>query len=205
MSALKANKGEVMVRLFYKTFFCVVVFVFAISFLGVGHAFAAKPFNNKIFYADSTNSGAAAPLAKFKKNANKLFKMMHMSKQQWISHLPSKAELGVPVYPGAVIVSSQQGYSDNGENLLPELVLVTSDPLKKVEAWYANKLKGWNHISNYDAFLPPHKNVDVMSDKFDATPHVQLEKIMTKNQLDGMFLKQPGNGKTGIIIRYDKK
>jgi hypothetical protein len=177
-------------------FACVLVFS--------GFAIAPKTITSrsKMFYADSSGNGTAAPLAKFKKDADSWFKKMGTTKQKWLSQIPSEKKLGVPVYPGAVITVYQQGYHDSQETLLPELVLASPDPAKKIEAWYAEKLKGWNHNKTYHAFLPPHKNVDVMSDKYNATQHVEIEKAMSKNQFDGMFLKQPANTKTGIIIRY---
>ena len=63
------------------------------------------------------------------------------------------------------------------------------DPAKKIEAWYSKKLKGWNHNKTYHAFLPPNKNVDVMSDKYAATPHVEIEQSMSKNQFDGRLFQ----------------
>ncbi len=188
-------------ELFYKTIYRAWLFIILVAVISNASTFEAKA-KGLNSYSDTTSSGTVAPLAKFKKDAPKMFKMMKMTKQQWVSNLPNKTQLGVPVYPGAVIVAQQQGYSDNGETLLPELILVSPDPISKIETWYSEKLKDWNHIRNYNAFLPPHKIVDVMSDKFDATRHVQREKIMQKHQLDGMFLKQPDNAKTGIIVRY---
>jgi hypothetical protein len=175
-------------------FVCVLVFA--------GFVIAPKTITNrsKMNYSDSSGSGTVAPLAKFKKDADTWFKRMGITKQQWLSQLPSKKELGVPVYPGAVITVYQQGFHDG--STIPELILVSPDPAKKIEAWHADKLKGWIHNKTYHAFLPPHKNVDVMSDKYSATPHVEIEQAMSKNQFDGMFLKQPDNTKTGIIIRY---
>lgn len=175
---------------------------FLIGFIYMANTNGIEAAGSKVFYSDSTASGMVAPLAKFKTDAPKMFKMVNMTKQQWISELPTRGQLGAPIYPGAVIVDNQQGYSNNGETKLAELILVSPDPIKKIEAWYSEKLKDWNHIQNYDVFLPPQRIVDVMSDKFDATPHVQLEKILQKHQLDGMFLQQPDNAKTGIIICY---
>jgi len=175
---------------------CILVFA--------GFVSAPKIITNrsKMFYTGLSGNGTAAPLAKFKKDADSWFKKMGTTKQKWLSQLPSEKELGVPAYPGAVITVYQPGFHDSQETLLPKLVLASPDPAKKIEAWYANKLKGWIHNKTYHAFLPPHKNVDVMSNKYNATPHVEIEHAMSKNQFDGMFLKQPDNTKTGIIIRY---
>ena len=192
LNIMKSGKVNVLVLFFF----------FLIGFICMANTNGMEAAGSNAFYSDSTAGGMVAPLAKFKTNAPKMFKMVNMTKKQWISMLPTDAKSGVPVYPGAVIVSNQQGYSDNGETKLAELILVSPDPIKKIEAWYSEKLKDWNHIQNYDVFLPPHKIVDVMSDKFDATPHIQLEKILQKHQLDGMFLQQPDNAKTGIIISY---
>lgn len=164
---------------------------------------AAQPHTNYAFRAlRDSSSGAAAPLADFKPGAEKMFKQFGYTKKKWIAGLPSKADLGVPVYPGALIVAYQSGYKDDKEKLLPELVLVSSDPPQKIESWYASRLKGWKHIKNYHAFIPHGKNVDVMSDEYNATPHVEIEKSMSKNQFQGMFMMPPDNTKSGIIIRF---
>jgi hypothetical protein len=176
--------------------------LFACFLVFAGFAIAPKvnTIRSKMFYAGLSGNGTAAPLAKFKKDADAWFKKMGTTKQKWLSQLPSEKELGVPVYPGAVITVYQPGFHDG--STISELILASPDPAKKIEAWYADKLKGWIHNKTYHAFLPPHNNVDVMSDKYDATPHVEIEQAMSKNQFDGMFLKQPDNTKTGIIIRY---
>lgn len=128
--------------------------------------------------------------------------MVGTTKQKWIASLPSKNEVNIPIYPGAKLVEYQKGYTDEKLKVLPEIVLVSPDPVKKIESWYSNKLKGWNFIKEHDVFEQPGKKIDVMSDEFRATRHVEIEKILMKNQLQGMFLKQPADAKTGIIIRY---
>ena len=192
------QKSKTFSRVIYLLAFFVSVLVLA------GFALAPKTIttSGKMFYADSSGNSTVAPLANFKKDADSWFKKMGITKQKWLSQIPSEKKLGVPVYPGAVITVYQPGFHDSQETLLAEIILASSEPAKKIEAWYANKLKGWTHNKTYHAFLPPNKNVDVMSDKYAATPHVEIEQSMSKNQFDGMFLKQPENTKTGIVIRY---
>lgn len=165
---------------------------------------SARASNRSSVSADSSGNGTVAPVAPFKKDADVWFKRMGTTKQKWIAQLPSRSELGVPVYPGAEIVVYQAGYSDKSDKLLPELGLTTSDPIKKVTAWYKKRLNGWSYNRDYNAFLPPNVKVDVMSDKFNATPHVELEHIFSKGQASGMFVNQPDNAKTLITIRYEK-
>jgi len=182
------------------TIYLLSLFVCVLAFSGFEIAPKTVTNRSKMFYADSSSNRMAAPLAKFKKDADSWFKKMGITKQKWLSQLPSEKKLGVPVYPGAVITVYQQGFYDR--STISELILTSPDPAKKIEAWYTNKLKGWIHNKTYHAFLPPNKNVDVMSDKYAATPHVEIEQAMSKNQFDGTFLKQPANTKTGIVIRY---
>ena len=202
MKRTKTSLRNINIMKSYKGTFWGLLFILLIGFICMANTNGMETASSRASYVDSTTSRAAAPLAKFKSNAPKMFKMVNISKQQWISELPTEGQLGVPVYPGAVIVVYQRGYHDSSETRLSELILVSSDPISKVESWYSKKLKDWNHIQNYDVFLPPHKIVDVMSDKFDATHHVELEKILEKHQLDGMFLQQPDNAKTAITIMY---
>ena len=188
----------------FKSVYLSVFIIFVAAFIEIINMPSVKANNKLISNSDSTGSGTVAPLGPFKKNAEVWFKRMGTTKQKWLSQLPSKAELGVPVYPGAVIVVYQSGFSAAKEALLPELGLTTPDPIKKVESWYKNRLKNWTYDKDYDDFLPPGKTVDVMSDKLNATPHVILEKVFQKGQVSGMFINQPENAKTLISIRYIK-
>ena len=204
MTEFKAmiEKGETKNRLFH-IMNRLVLFLIVVSFICINDV-SATGAKNHVHRSGSKGGETVAPLAKFKKNADKMFRMVGTTRQKWLSELPRKSDIKVPVYTGAVLVVFQNGYHDSDETRLPEIILVSPDPPKKVEAWYANKLKKWNHIVNYNTFLPPNKVVDLMSDEYDATPHVEIQKAMGKNQFDGMFLKQPENTKTGIIIMYKK-
>lgn len=194
---MKGNKMQIIAKIVSRSIFVLFV-IFSIEFFQTPNIKAA---NIKIVFSDSTN-GTVAPLAQFKKDADKNFKMVGTTREKWIANLPSKSDINIPIYPGTKLVVYQKGYQDSKEKLLPEIVLVSSDPLEKIENWYAAKLKGWNFIKAHDVFEQPGKTVDVMSDEFNAAPHVEIEKVLMKNQFDGMFLKQPADAKTGIIIRY---
>lgn len=179
-----------------------IMMITAVEFLNLPQVKAGSRIS---IFTKSPGSGTVAPIAPFKKDADVWFKRMGTTKEKWIAGLPTKSELGVPVYPGAVIVIFQAGFYGKKETLLPELGLTTPDPLKKVEAWYKEKLNNWTLNKDYHSFLPPNVKVDVMSDKYRATPHIDLETLMTKNQGSGMFINQPKNAKTLITIRYKKK
>ncbi len=201
VSVGKENSGKITGRMSNSLMIFIIMILLA-GIMSTSKTVAVGKIQTK---QNSKSHGTVAPLAKFKKNADNMFKMMGITKKQWLSRLPSKSELGVPVYPGVKLVVYQAGFKDpknSKNNLLPEVILVSPDLINKIETWYAGKLKGWNHNKTYHAFLPPGKNVDVMSDKYRVTPHVELEQAVSKNQFDGMFLKQPANTRTGIIIRY---
>jgi len=186
---------------FYKTIFSIVILVSIFGYVYTKNTPELKPNADMPFYSDSTG-GTAAPLASFKSDADKMFKQLGITKKQWLDGLPTKKALGVPVYPDAVIVGYSLGYEESGKKVLSEITLVSPTDLDKVEKWYSEKLNTWNHLSSYHVFLPPHKNVDLMSDEFDATPHVELDEVTSKDQFTGNFLKQPDNAKTAITIKY---
>ena len=203
MKSLKIIQlNSIGMKMFFKITILSIFLLSIVSAIHIKSAGALEINHNIKFLADSASNTMVAPLAKFKKIAATRFKQMHMTKNQWLSKFPTQSELGVLVYPGAKIVDYQPGYKDETEKTLPELILVSTDPPGKIESWYLKKLKGWQFKKGSHVFLPANKDVNVMSDKFDATPHIMIEKIFRKGQLDGMFLKQPDNAKTGIIIRY---
>ena len=56
--------------------------------------------------------------------------------------VPSEAELGVPVYPGAEGVKNAAGSVTEGDKTYSAAQFVTEDPVSKVLDWYRNELKG---------------------------------------------------------------
>jgi hypothetical protein len=74
--------------------------------------------------------------------------------QQWV--VPSKEEVGIPAYPGAVIVAlkDKSWMEVNGEksDTLPAITLATMDEPAVVTAFYKDNLSGWKHKNQMDMF-----------------------------------------------------
>jgi hypothetical protein len=74
--------------------------------------------------------------------------------KNWV--VPSKEEVGIPAYPGSVIVALQgkSWMESNGERMdtLPSLTLATKDEPAKVTAFYKEKLADWKHKNQMNMF-----------------------------------------------------
>jgi hypothetical protein len=73
--------------------------------------------------------------------------------------VPSKEDVGIPPYPGAVITSVSAPSADtikHKDEVLPFVNLVTSDISSSVIDFYKRNLtkdKGWNYIEEYRTFV----------------------------------------------------
>lgn len=73
--------------------------------------------------------------------------------------VPTKQEVGIPVYPGAVITSVSAPSEDTvkyDKQILPFVNLVSTDSPSKVIAFYKSRLtndKGWNFSEEYSTFI----------------------------------------------------
>ena len=122
--------------------------------------------------------------------------------KQWV--IPSKEEVGIPAYPGSVIVAlKEKGWMEaNGEKMdtLPAITLATADEPAKVAAFYKEKLADWKHknqMGMFDIFWTgkdEFNNMDVTESA--TTPNVVIMEAFSA-QTD--FL--PG-AKTAITIVY---
>lgn len=56
--------------------------------------------------------------------------------------VPSEAELGVPIYPGAEGVKNAAGSVTEGDKTYSAAQFLTEDAVSKVLDWYKNELKG---------------------------------------------------------------
>jgi len=123
--------------------------------------------------------------------------------KQWV--VPSKEEVGIPAYPGSVIVAlkEKKGWMEvNGEKMdtLPAITLATKDEPAKVAAFYKEKLADWKHKNQMDMFdifwtgKDEFNNMDITESA--TTPNVVIMGAFSA-QTD--FL--PG-AKTAITIVY---
>jgi hypothetical protein len=71
-------------------------------------------------------------------------------------NVPSKAEVGLPAYPGAFIVTLMESkeviMNDDTLISLPSMTLATTDDQAKVVSFYKEKLKDWKFKNSYDMF-----------------------------------------------------
>ena len=74
--------------------------------------------------------------------------------EQW--DIPSKDTVGLPAYPGAVIVAYKEAAEMTANDVkyetLPQLVLSTMDEPGKVAMFYKEKLKDWKYKREFDMF-----------------------------------------------------
>ncbi|MDH4221026.1 MAG: hypothetical protein OEY18_02175 [Candidatus Aminicenantes bacterium] len=83
------------------------------------------------------------------------------NRQMWVDmimqwEIPSKESVGIPPYPGAVIIAvkeaSEMIANDEKYKTLPMLTLSTFDEPAKVAAFYKDKLKDWKYDRQFDMF-----------------------------------------------------
>lgn len=97
-----------------------------------------------------------APWAKLSKNAPKEISVRKYP-------VPTKDEVGIPAYPGAVISSVSAPREDTLEfkkEVLPFVILVSKDSPEQVISYYKKKLTkagGWNYNEEFKTFVkgPP--------------------------------------------------
>ena len=117
-----------------------------------------KIFNNIIqilvivLFLTGISQAQFAPWAKLSKDAPKEISGRNYS-------VPSKEQVDIPVYPGAVISSVSAPSADTikyKQEVLPFINLVTSDLLSNVVNFYKRNLtkdKGWNYSEEYKTFV----------------------------------------------------
>ncbi len=123
--------------------------------------------------------------------------------KQWV--VPSKEEVGIPAYPGSVIVAlKEKGWMEaNGEKMdtLPAITLATSDEPAKVAAFYKEKLADWKHenqMGMFDIFWTGKDEFNNMDVAESATTPNLLVMGAISAQTDFM-----PKAKTAITIVYE--
>jgi len=117
-----------------------------------------RVFNNIIqivvivLFLTAITQAQYAPWAKLSKDAPK-----EINERKY--PVPTKEEVGITPYPGAVISSVSAPKEDTVKyerEMLPFVNLVTSDPPSNVIAFYKKTLtkdKGWNYSEEYKTFI----------------------------------------------------
>lgn len=105
--------------------------------------------------------------------------------------IPSKEDVGIPAYPGALIVqfmeASTMTSNDKKLETLPIIVLETEDEQSKVAAFYKEKLADWkyeNKFEMFDVFWTGDGEFNFMDiDQAATRPNVQLQNPVDPNRL----------------------
>ena len=122
--------------------------------------------------------------------------------KNWI--VPGKEEVGIPAYPGSVIVALKDtGWMEvNGEKMdtLPAITLATEDELAKVTAFYKEKLADWkykNQMNMFDIFWTGKDEFNNM----DITEAATIPNLIIMGAFSAQTDFLPG-AKTAITIVY---
>ncbi len=122
--------------------------------------------------------------------------------KQWV--VPSKAEVGIPAYPGSVIVAlKDKGWMEaNGEKMdtLPAITLATKDEPEKVTAFYKEKLVDWKHKNQMDMFDIFWTGKDEFNN-MDMTESATTPNVVIMGAFSAQTDFLPG-AKTAITIVY---
>ena len=141
-----------------------------------------------------------APLSKYSKEGMKLIAQQNKTLKDLEKEIPSQAQVGIPVYPGATFASTVG--SEDGD-LPPTVNLIANDPPGKVKEWYRQNLSGWNYSEKLDLFYdgqtePTFK--DLFAGKYQTVGVMEEDG----KGLDLMFLDIP-EVKSRIQIVYKPK
>lgn len=122
--------------------------------------------------------------------------------KNWV--VPSKEEVGIPAYPGSVIVAlkDKSWMEANGEKMdtLPAITLATKDEPAKVTAFYKKKLADWkykNQMNMFDIFWTGKDEFNNM----DITEVAIIPNLIIMEAFSAQTDFLPG-AKTGITIVY---
>ncbi|MFO8048024.1 MAG: hypothetical protein R6U29_03230 [Desulfosudaceae bacterium] len=114
--------------------------------------------------------------------------------------IPSRAEVGVPVYPGARYATHVEPAR---EGMLPSVSLISDDPPDQVKEWYGRNLPGYAHNEMFDLFYQGPPGQDLSFKELTSTPTVTVTEEDGES-LDLMFSRVP-HVKTRVIISYRPK
>jgi len=122
--------------------------------------------------------------------------------------VPTKGEVGIPIYPGAYLTSLTAPRADTlkfEKSILPFINLVTKDQPSKVISFYKSKLTkadGWNYSEEYKTFVQG----DVASATSGFVPAVGI-RDETGNSFDLVHADErlKAKLKTRIQIFYKKQ
>ena len=113
-----------------------------------------------------------------------------------LSSIPDEATVGIPAYPKAYLLS----YATS-DDLLPGLVLVSSDPIDVVHSFYKEKLSEWVYDERMQLYWPGPGD-------YKLSQHMGKVSSVTLSEWDpeSFWSKNlPKNVKTSINIIFEPK
>lgn len=114
-----------------------------------------------------------APWAKLKAGAPEVMRK---------GSIPSSDEVGIPCYPGAVMLSVHNPAEGAENAMAPYMNLASEDPPEKVEAWYKVRLSempGWNYHDTYGFFYKGDDAMKAMSMQLPYLNVMELGQVAT--------------------------
>ncbi|MEJ2509625.1 MAG: hypothetical protein P8009_09145 [Gammaproteobacteria bacterium] len=128
--------------------------------------------------------------------------------------VPTAEQVGIPAYPGAKIEKIEGRSMENWGQYsgLPDLILLTTDSVEQVHAFYAKHLSSWHtkkmhrgyiiewHTKKmHRGYIIEHATIALGKDK--VQPRVEIHFVADMLGKAGYEKDMPG-AKTVIIVRY---
>lgn len=151
------------------------------------------------FFCQMTLAEPFAPMAKMNDQGLKMQKLSGETEAERLQKVPSMEEVGVPPYPGAVIISI---IIDESGQMMPGLNLASTDPPEKVRAWYKEKLQGWRWSEMLELFYQGEGELKNLAQVM-TTPTINVLP-MSSEAIDMRFSDVPG-AQARIQITYQPK
>lgn len=138
-----------------------------------------------------------APWVKLKVEASNL----------WQNEIPATDQVGVPAYPGAVVLSVSSMQDGSGGSI-PFMNLASEDPPEKVENWYKERLSempGWKYHDTYEFF---YQGEDAMKAMSMQSPYLNVMEL-SQDAIDMVYVdesvKKKLKTRIQIIYRPDEE
>lgn len=141
-----------------------------------------------------------APMPKMTAEGRELMKSQGKTMADVEKEIPTKSEVGVPVYPGALYATH---VSAAAEGMLPSVSLVSDDPPEQVNAWYRKNLNGYAFHDQFDLFYEAPDGETLSMSELTSVPTVSV--MEEDGQSMGLMFSVVPNVKTRIIISYREK
>lgn len=134
-----------------------------------------------------------APWVKLKVEASNL----------WQDEIPATDQVGVPAYPGMVVLSVYSPPEGAENAMAPYINLASEDPPEQVEAWYKErllKMPGWKYHDTYEFF---YQGEDVMKAMSMQSPYLNVMEL-SQEAIDMVYVDESVKTKlkTRIQIIY---